>query len=391
MSARLSGAYLLGFAFVGVFAPYFTLYLHDTGVGARDIAMLMAVMQSMRLFGPALWGTWADRGGARRRTIGLSVLGSLCGLSAFMAADGFGGMLLAMVLLSLFWSGTLPLLETVTFAHLGDRAAHYGSIRMWGSAGFLAAVLAVGRLLDIYPATIVPWACWLILLALLPISLALPAAIPRRESHPGVPWSQFRTVLAQPTVTAMLGAGFLMAAAHGALNVFYSIHLSEHGYDASTIGLLWALGVAAEILVLMLMPRLNLGISSHVLFMLCFAAAVLRFSLIGWWVDWIAVVAFAQLLHALSFGAHHGLSVSAVHRWFPGEHAAKGQTLYATGQGAGALTGGLASGFLWAVVGSAWTFTISATLAFAGLLIAKSRLSAHVIGGCPEHLRSRCG
>lgn len=387
MPVSLPGAYFLGFAFVGVFAPYFSLYLHEGGAGAREIAILIAVMQAMRLFGPALWGIGADRWRAPSRAIGLSILGSLCGLSAFMVADGFVGRLLAMVVLSLCWSGTLPLLEAVTFAHLGDRVARYGAIRLWGSLGFLAAVLAVGHLLDAYPVAIVPWACWLILLGLLPISLLLPAATPCRHSRSGRPWPPFRTMLAEPAVIALLAAGFLMAAAHGALNVFYSIHLSQHGYDTPTIGLLWALGVTAEIGVLMLMPRLNHKISSHVLLTLCFAAAVLRFSLIGWWVDWIGVAIFAQLLHALTFGAYHALTAAAIHRWSAGEQAAKGQTLYATGQGAGALAGGLASGFLWAAVGGGWTFTISAMLAFAGLLIAQCALSESVISGCPERSR----
>lgn len=375
----LPGAYFLSFAFIGVFAPYFSLYLHAGGLAAQDIATLIVAMQSMRLLAPALWGILADRRGMRGSAIGLSVLGSLCGLSALMATESFGGMFLAMVVLSFFWSATPPLLETATFAHIGDRPPRYAAIRLWGSLGTLAAALTVGQLLDTYPVGIVPWTCWLILLALLPVSFMLPAATPGRPSR-GETWLQFRQALAQPAVVGIVSAGFFMAAAHGALTVFYSIHLAQQGYQASTIGLLWALGVATEIAFFMLMPRLSHRLASNTLWMLCFAAAALRFSLIGWWVEWIAVAVFAQLLHALSFAAHHALSVSFINRSFPGKHAARGQTLYATCQGAGALAGGLSSGFLWGMVGGSWTFTASAILALAGMLIAGFS-AANAIGG----------
>ena len=40
-----------------------------------------------------------------------------------------------------------------------------------------------------------------------------------------------------------------MAAAHGVLNIFYSIFLSDHGYSKSVVGGLWSIAVLAEIVV----------------------------------------------------------------------------------------------------------------------------------------------
>jgi PPP family 3-phenylpropionic acid transporter len=47
-----------------------------------------------------------------------------------------------------------------------------------------------------------------------------------------------------------------MSAAHGALYVFYSLHLVEHGYSKTLVGWMWTLGVIAEIAVFMGMPQL---------------------------------------------------------------------------------------------------------------------------------------
>ena len=57
---RLSGFYFFYFAFIGVFLPYFGLYLQTLSFSAWDISVLMSQMQLMRLFGPYLWGTLAD-------------------------------------------------------------------------------------------------------------------------------------------------------------------------------------------------------------------------------------------------------------------------------------------------------------------------------------------
>ena len=368
-SAHLSGYYFLSFAFIGTFAPFFSLYLHGIGSSAREIVILMAVMQSMRLFGPYLWGSWTDKGLPLKRAIALTTLGSLCGLSAFTIASSFSGMFIAIAALSLFWSGTLPLLETLTFAYIEDRVVHYGPIRMWGSLGFLGAVLAVGKLLDLYSFTIVPWVCGLILLSLLPISLVLPDALPRNKSRMSGHLPNFKATLFQPTVISLLGASFLMATAHGAFNVFYSIHLSEHGYGGLEISALWALGVAAEMLVFTQMPYLNRLFSPRTLLITCFAAAILRFAVIGWCVASISFLAFAQILHALSFGAHHAVSVSAINRCFTGGNQTKAQAIYASSHGGGTLLGSLTSGVLWSAFGSGWTFTSSSLLAFGGMIM----------------------
>ena len=53
-----------------------------------------------------------------------------------------------------------------------------------------------------------------------------------------------------------------------------------------------------------------------------FAAAVLRFLLMGWGVESLWVMIFTQLLHGLTFGAYHASAIAAVNQWFPGKSRA---------------------------------------------------------------------
>jgi PPP family 3-phenylpropionic acid transporter len=161
-----------------------------------------------------------------------------------------------------------------------------------------------------------------------------------------------------------------MAAAHGVYYTFYSIYLVEHGYSTSAVGWLWALGVICEVLVFLAMPRLAARFGLWRILMVSFALAALRFFTIGWGVEVVALVIFAQTLHAASFGSYHAAAVALVHQIFRGRHQAKGQGLYTSVSfGLGGTLGGLLSGYTWDTLGAGWSFTISGTCAAAGCLV----------------------
>ncbi len=101
-----------------------------------------------------------------------------------------------------------------------------------------------------------------------------------------------------------------------------------------------------------------------------FVAAVLRFVLIGWGAESVAVLVFAQVLHGATFGAYHAAAVAAVNRWFGAQHQARGQALYGSiSFGAGGMIGGLVSGYTWESVGPEWTYSLGSLFAFAGLMV----------------------
>lgn len=364
---RLSGYYFFYFAFIGAFSPYFGLYLQSLNFSAWDIGLLMSQMQLMRLFGPNLWGWLADRFGRRMAIIRLAASIGLAGFLAFYWLDRLPGMLLAMAVLAFFWSAALPLVETLTFDHLREERGRYSRIRLWGSVGFILAVMGTGGLLDMAPPVGVLWVCTGILFGILGLALVLPEAPLVEHPRDGL---SIGTILRQPRVKALMSACFMMSAAHGAFYVFYSIHLAGHGYSKTEVGGLWSLGVLAEILVFMLMNRLTLRFSLRAILLASFAAAVVRFLMMGWGVESVAIMVLVQLLHGLTFGAYHASAIAAVNQWFPGRAQARGQALYSSlSFGAGGLLGALISGWIWEPLGAGWTFSLGAGFALLGFVL----------------------
>ena len=70
---RLSFFYFAYFAVLGVFVPYWTVYLHTAkDFSPVQIGKLMAVFMATKIVAPFLWGWLADHGGQRLRIIRLA-------------------------------------------------------------------------------------------------------------------------------------------------------------------------------------------------------------------------------------------------------------------------------------------------------------------------------
>jgi PPP family 3-phenylpropionic acid transporter len=274
---------------------------------------------------------------------------------------------LVLSLMNFFWSASMPLVEATTLTYLGKNTAHYGRIRSWGSIGFIMAVVGLGFAFD-YIA--IAWLLWAGLVCEIGI-LIFARQIPKTEvlAH-HTDHQPIRQIVMQPAVLALLTACFLMSVAHGPYYTFFSIYLVEHGYTKTAVGGLWALGVICEIGVFFLMPALVKRFGFTRILIISFSAAVLRFMLIGWMVDMVMVLLFAQVLHALTFGAYHAASVGLVHEYFKGRHQSKGQALFGSfTYGAGGVLGGLASGPIWQHWGASALYSFSAAMALLGLFL----------------------
>ena len=355
---NLSAFYFFYFAYLGAFAPFFALYLTSVGMTAVEIGVLMALPQLTRILAPHLWGWLADHTGRR---IGVVRISGAAGMIAFLGVftgDSFALLFVVLFAMMFFWSAALPLVEATTLSKLGDDTARYGRIRVWGSVGFIAAVVAVGYLIDATGAHSVLWVIAGLMAGMLLLSFTLAEARPEPHESDDLPVWQ---IVRKPAVLAVIGASALMAAAHGPYYTFYTIHLVDHGYSKSAAGWLWALGVICEIGIFIWMSRLYRAFTLRSILIASTLLAALRFVVIGWGADSIVLLLAAQTLHAASFGSFHAAAIGVVHKLFRGRHQARGQAIYGSlAYGLGGTAGGLASGYAWGGLGPALTFTLAA-------------------------------
>lgn len=364
---RIAGFYFFYYAFIGMFAPYWSLYLQSIHFNAVEIGILMSVQPVMRMLAPNLWGWLADHTGRRRLVIQVAATLSAVFYLGVFATTSFWGMLLVLGLMSFFWSASMPLVEATTLSYLGQYTGRYGRLRSWGSVGFIIAVVGLGYAFDYIAIAWLLWAGLICELGILIFSRQLPetAVLAHHTDQQSI-----RKILLQPAVLSLFGACFLMSAAHGPYYTFFSIYLVEHGYSTGAVGGLWALGVICEIAVFFLMPRLTERFGFTRILIASFALAVIRFMMIGWCVDFLLLLLLAQVLHAATFGAYHAASVGLVHQLFQGRHQSKGQATFGSlTYGAGGMLGGLISGPIWQYYGASALYSCSAGMALLGLLL----------------------
>lgn len=344
---RLSSFYFFYFALLGTWLPYWALYLKTLGFTSTQIGVLSAVVMVTKVVAPNIWGWLADHYDCRTRIIRWGAFLATLAFAGVYLGNHFWWLAVVVASYSFFWNAVLSQFDVLTLSHLQGRYGRYSLIRVWGSVGFIVAVLGVGAWLDRHPIVHLLYMISLLLTGIWLASL-LVAERPRgaddlQRSARGSLWA----VLRQPAVVAFFAMTFLLQFSHGPYYTFFSIYLESFSYSKSIIGVLWSLGVVAEVALFLVMHRILARYTLRTILLWSLALTALRWLMIGFVAQSALLLIVAQCLHAASFGSCHAAAVEVIRRWFPRHHG-QGMALYSgLSFGAGGASGALFSGVVW--------------------------------------------
>ncbi|WP_268800539.1 MFS transporter [Pseudomonas huanghezhanensis] len=372
---RLSSFYLFYFALLGSTAPFLALYFDHLGFSSARIGELVAIPMLMRCVAPNIWGWLGDYTGQRLAIVRFGAVCTLATFSLILFDKSYAWLAMVMALHAFFWHAVLPQFEVITLAHLQGQTSRYSQIRLWGSIGFILTVVALGRLFEWFSLDAYPQALLVIMLGIVASSWWVPNAQPVASSL-RTQAGGFLKQLTRPGVLAFYASVGLMQLSHGPYYTFLTLHLEQLGYSRGLIGMLWAVGVVAEVLMFMAMSRLLQRFSVKQMLMASFILAALRWILTGNFADQLALLIFAQVLHAATFGSFHAAAIHFVQRSFGPQQQGQGQALYAALAGTGGAMGALYSGYSWNTLGAGWTFSIASVAALAAAIVCATRMKA---------------
>jgi MFS transporter, PPP family, 3-phenylpropionic acid transporter len=369
-ATRLGLFYAASFLVVGIQLPFWPVWLSGRGLDAQAIALVFAAAIWAKVIATPVLGALADRLGLRRAMM-IALAGVACAAYAGLwPVAGFGTLLALNLVAGVAQSAMMPLGDSVTLAAVRDEGLDYGRIRVWGSVSFVVASVGSGAVLALIPAGASgdnP-----VLLLVLAASAVLCAAcigIPPAARGAGIirsRWGALGQLAGDRRFWLFVVSAAALQSSHQLYYGFGTLYWREIGFSDTVIGMLWAEGVVAEIVLFWCSAPFVRRCGPLGLMALGGAAGIVRWSLMGV-VPGLAAAAALQLLHALTFGASHLGAMHWMARRVPPSAAASAQSLYA------ALSAGLGSGLVMLAAGALYTayggraYPFMALLSAAGL------------------------
>lgn len=363
------------FACIGVFNPYAPLWFKDLGFSTLAIGAIASLQSWTRVIAPYGWGWLGDHGTSRVRLVQAAAAVSLLGAAGLLGVRDYTWVALFTVVIFMANGGVVPLSEAMLAQHLktadGMDTARYGKVRMWGSVGFISAVVVCGALLQgvgigWFPVLVVVIYGLLVAASLrLPLRRSDPVA---QEDTPPV-----LSVLRRPEVAWFFAAVFFTVLGHTSVYAFFSLYLDHLGYDKATVGLLWAASVLVEIAFFWAQGHVFGRLDAHRWLQWAALFSVLRFAMTASLAGSLLALTVAQALHAVTFAAQHAACIVLIHRHFPGKLRGRGQALYTVlGYGASGVIGGVGGGWLSSRLGFESVFWAGAVAALLGWACARA-------------------
>ena len=145
--ARMALGFCANFIFVGLYLPYFPVWLKAQSLSPVEISAVLSMSLVIRVLASGQVMAYADR--FRDRSVLLSRLYVASALSVllYLVTGSFWPILLVTLLYNFFFNPVLPLLDAITLAGVRRFDSDYGRIRIWGSLIFVLANLGGGWLL----------------------------------------------------------------------------------------------------------------------------------------------------------------------------------------------------------------------------------------------------
>ena len=252
---RLAALYVALFILPGIQMPFFPIWLKAKDVDASLIGVVLAVPMVARVLAIPVVAREADRRDAVRDVLILASIGSVAGYVLVGLSTSVIAILLTYTLTSLFYTPLMPLAETYALKGLAARGRAYGPVRLWGSFAFIFGNLAAGLAADVIRASDL---IWLMAVASVLIALAAWKLEPLSVNAPehGSQAATRPASLRDPAFVAVFVGASLIQASHALFYGFSALQWHAAGFDGTFIAVLWALGVAAEIVLFAMQARL---------------------------------------------------------------------------------------------------------------------------------------
>ncbi len=352
LSTRLALFYWASFTIYGVSMPYLNVWFKHRGLTINEIAVVSAVAPLVRMLCGPVVTFFADRWNAHARLLAVASWMGLLAWIVLSTAASFWSAVTGMVLVAMTGAALNPLIDTISMMGVRTSGVDYGRVRAWGSISFILAALVSGMVVDWRGIEMA-----MVLLVLAAASTALTSLLVPvyADADPSSQRKPMRVadavaLVRHPVLLLFLISAGAVQGSHAVLNVFSVLHWQSLGLSNWWCGVLWAIGVTAEIILFLVAGRWFPRLGPLALMGLGGATALIRWSIMSFDPP-LAVLLPLQVAHGFTFGASHLGAINFLARAIPEHQAGTAQGLYSL------MTGGLVMALSTQVAGIAYATT----------------------------------
>ena len=319
-----SGFFFAYFACFGLVLPFLPYWMVSRGLDAEEAALILSSAFISKVFFGIGVGVLADATGHKKRWIlGLSVLAFL-GFGVFVQFETFWPMLMVWFVVGAIQTSHIPMVDGLAIAAARLGKLNYSNARLWGSVAFIVSSTLSGLYITAFSIDAYPQLLLVLAAIVIVFSLSLPDIRPQSKPNRKL---AFIELFKLRGFVAVVAVGSLLQASHGALYAIGTLHWIKMGISESVIGLLWAQGVAAEVVLFAMGMWVLSKVGVKGLLWMAVIAGVVRWITLGYSSD-IMVLFSIQLLHAFTFAATHLAMTQYITQKVPDQLTASAQTLY---------------------------------------------------------------
>ncbi len=349
LTFSLSGVYICLFCYVGIYLPFWGIWLSSKGLSATEISLLLAFPQVMKVAISPFIMQLSDKTGMLKFIFTLFIALSSFFWVFYFYVEGFGQILLVSILVNIFLPNSMPMMESLTLREVKKHKLNYGLIRALGSLAFIFASVIFGGYLENHSLDNIPEFAFYCLLAGLFLALLLPRdqkkikAINDNKSKN----SPLVDLMTNSNFLVFISVATLLHMSHGFFYSLGSVYWKDVGFDEGTIGYLWAVGVAAEVFFFLFGTKLVTKLRPIYLFITISLVGVIRWVIMAETTN-LTLLLFIQIFHGITFGATHLASMYFISTRVPEKFLGTAQGLYAAvPMGVGTGIAMYISGFLY--------------------------------------------
>ncbi|PCI32149.1 MAG: hypothetical protein COB54_07745 [Alphaproteobacteria bacterium] len=330
---KVAGVYSGFFLYVGIVLPFWALWLAKVGMSPGEIGFLLGFPSLLKVLSSPFIAQLCDKWGTvRRPMMVLQALASFFFVGYFFISS-FSHFVLVTLLFSVALSAMSPLMESYAVRTCDKYGLQYGRVRSVGSIVFVLVSVLFGKYLDHFGYDNFLYFC----LGSLVITFFAVFFLPREERKPAPLHTEQGAEGLSPLKFLLTSRPFIMflvvlsliQMSHGFVYVMGSIHWATQGLDNGAIGVLWAIGVVAEVLVFIFGGRLVSRVRPMYLLAIIAAFGAVRWIVLAQ-TSSLPLLVIVQTFHGLTYGASHLVAMYYLSTRVPDKYFTTAQSLYSS-------------------------------------------------------------